>query len=63
MIWQLSLRSLLPTRYEMGKRHVEAAKKRGDALRGNTVEADARAAYLGGDPDADGSRSMSTACV
>ena len=47
----------------MGKRYVEADKKRGDALRGNTVEADARAAYLGGDPDADGSRSMSTACV
>ena len=63
MIWQLSLRFLLPRRYEMGKRYVEADKKRGDALRGNTVEADARAAYLGGDPDADGSRSMSTACV
>ena len=63
MIWQLSLRSLLPHRYETGKRHVEGDKKKGDALRGNTVQADARAAYFGGDPDAVGSRSMSTACV
>ena len=31
MIWQLSLRSLLPTRYEMGKRHVEADKKKANA--------------------------------
>ena len=59
MTWQLSLRSLLPRRYETGKRYVEADEKRGDALRGNTVQADARAAYAGGDSEVAGSRSMS----
>ena len=43
----------------MGKRYVEGDKKAGDALRGNTVQADARAAYAGGDSEAAGSRSMS----
>ena len=53
MIWQLSLRSLLPHRYEMGKRHVEADKK----------QAMARSVYANGATDHPLRRSMSTACV
>ena len=59
MIWQLSLRSLLPRRYEMGMRYFEGDEK----LRGNTVQADARAVYRSGDTTAPGRRSMFIACA
>ena len=57
MIWQLSLRFLLPRRYEMGKRYVEGDKK------GDKKKAMARSVYANGATDHPLRRSMSTACV
>ena len=50
-------------RYEMGQNYVAGDAQKGDALRGSTVQADARAAFSSGDVTAAGCRSLSRAWV